>query len=266
MKDITKENFMYCLRAKEGKGCLCAAMFHIYKDENMLQVKFESGTDKYSDKTRQAWKVPFAGEEEMQGFYEVHKETIEFLATNYPNADWWAVGQQFDDTNRTAFIPDFENRTAPDGMSKSFWEQQFVITKKMFDRGYLNGNYPQGHYCMKDNRLLLMVSYFGSYRHKKLSKLFQKSLNSCHKLSDSNLKKNWLIKEIVKNKSEMNNIVADDFWRLSLASQLYNSNEYKDTYLRKYLNLLGPSYNKKYQNYIQCCLDKNYKEYEISSE
>ena len=266
MEDITKQNFMYCLRAKEGNGCLCAAMFYIYKDGDNLLIRFKSGTDKYAEKTRANWKTPFAGEEEMTGFYEVHKETISFLEKNFPDANWWPQGQTFDDENRIVTIPDWEGRNAPDGMSEDFWKQELHITEQMFSKGYLNGNYPQGHYSMNGNQMVLVASYFGAYTGTKLNPLFVKSLNSCHKLSDSNLKKNWLVKEIVKNPSEMNNIISDDFWRLSLASQLYNSTEYKDNYIRSFLELLGPSSHTKYQDYITACLEKDYADYELSND
>lgn len=263
MKNITKENFKYCIMESNGKGCLCAAMFHLYKDQDWLQLKFESTTDRYSEKTRSAWKVPFAGVKPMEGFYDVHKETINFLDKFYPNSEWWIPGQIFDDTNRTVMIKDLPNRDAPSGETENFWKQQYDITEKMFRKGYLNGNYPQGHYTMNGKQLVLLVSYFGSYSGKYLKENFISGLQACHKVSETNLKKNWLISNIVRTNS-MHHILADDFWRLSLASQLYNYSEYKDNYIKSFLTLLGKSNVQIYNDYIEASLQKKFKDFEVA--
>lgn len=268
MEDITKQNFMYCLQAKEGRGCLCAAMFYFYKVDDKIEIHFKAGNDKYAEKTRNAWKVPSTTEDAMEGFYEVCKETFEFLEKNY-NQDcenWWARYISFDDENRVVTLYDLPDRSAPNGDSEDFWIQEYNITKKMFDKGYLNGNYPQGHYTMNGQTLTLLCSYFGAYTGSKLKPNFIKSLQSCHKISDSNLKKNWLIDKVVKNDSVMSEITAEDFWRLSLASQMYNSSIYKDEYCKKFLKLLGPSENKEYQDYINAVLENSYEEYKIDYE
>lgn len=263
MENITKENFKYCIMESKGKGCLCAAMFHLYKDDDWLQLRFESSTDRYSEKTRSAWRVPFAGEIPMTGFYEVHKETINFLNKYFPNADWWIPEQIFNDQEKTVMIKDLPKRNAPNGTSQDFWEQQYEITEKMFKKGYLNGNYPQGHYTMNGNQLVLLVSYFGSYTGKYLKEKFISGLQACHKVSETNLKKNWLIDRVVRTDA-IYDIIADDFWRLSLASQLYNHGEFKDNYIRNFLGLLGSSQIQIYNDYIQASLSQEFKEFEVA--
>lgn len=265
MKDITKQNFMYCMRAKEGKGCLCAAMFYIYEtDDSQLQVEFKSLTDKYSVGTRERWKVPMANEDALKGFYMTHKRSIEFFETNFPNALWWVKDQKFDDESLIVRMPTWTNRTPPEGCSSEFWEKQYLITEEMFSKGYLNGNYPQGHYQMKDGQLVLLLSYFAAPTNQLLDPYFVLSLKSCHKLSNENPKKNWFVKHAVRAEGVLENMTSDDFWRLSIASQLYSDNEHFDTYLKKFLALLGPSPVPQWQEYIDNVLSGNYAQYEIN--
>ena len=74
MKDITKQNFRYCLAESQGKGCLCAAMFHLKcGDDNEIILNFKADDTSYGSKTRDSWLVGYPGENEMEGFYQFHK-------------------------------------------------------------------------------------------------------------------------------------------------------------------------------------------------
>lgn len=266
MTDITKKTFNYCLRNKQGKGCLCAAMFNITCDEkDQLSVTFKSDEGRYGDHTRNSWLVPFAGDYEMSAFFLSHVATFRFLEDNFPGEDWYSPIVSVNYDNMSVKHKSVSNREPADQMTEEFWDKQFEISKKMFEKGFLNGNYPQGHYYMVDGRLCLAVSYFGKAVDANFTVAEVAALNSCHKLHDKNLKKNYFTKKYVHDKEELIKISSTDFWRLTLASQMY-SIDAMDGYIRKFINLLGPSSRDDVNDYVNAVLANDYADFELSKE
>lgn len=264
MKDITKKIFRYCLAESEGRGCLCAAMFHIKcGDDGNLILNFKADDTSYGDKTRKAWLVTYPGVNEMGGFYQLHKATFQFLEKTFPGESWYAHYYDYDDETLTCKMYDVPNRSMPDQSKREFWEMQFEISKKMWDAGYINGNYPQGHYLLSDGQLVLAVSYFAAERGRPLTEQEIDSFNSCHKIQINNKKKNWFIKHYVHNKDSMRSLITDDLWRLTLASQLDSTIEGFDDYLKLNLEMMGKSNRQDINEYVHACLSSNTKDYEI---
>jgi len=158
---------------------------------------------------------------------------------------------------------DVPNRSMPNQETKEFWEKEFEITKKMWDAGYINGNYPQGHYMMSGNQLVLAVSYFAADRSRLLTEQEIDSFISCHKIQIDNKKKNWFIKNYVHKKEVVREINTDDFWRLSVASQLGSQKPGFNEYLIANLNMMGPSSRIDVNEYISACISGNTENYEI---
>lgn len=264
MKDITKQTFRYCLAESEGRGCLCAAMFHLKcGDDGNLILNFKADDTSYGSKTRNAWLVSYPGLTEMGGFYHLHKATFQFLEKAFPGEDWYAHYYDFDDDTMTCKMYDIPERSMPDQTRKDFWEKEFEITQKMWNAGYINGNYPQGHYMLSGDQLVLAVSYFAAERNRLLTEQEISSFISCHKIQINNKKKNWFIKHYVHDKKIMRGILTDDFWRLSVASQLGTTIDGFDEYLKKNLKMMGPSKRSDINEYVAACLSEKTKNYEI---
>jgi hypothetical protein len=264
MKDITKQTFRYCLAESQGRGCLCAAMFHLKcGDDGNLILNFKADDTSYGLKTRNSWLVGYPTNHEMGGFYLLHKKTFEFLEETFPGEDWYAHYYDWDDSTMTCKMYDLPNRSMPDQETKEFWEKEFEITKKMWDAGYINGNYPQGHYMMTANQLVLAVSYFAAARSRLLTEQEMDSFVSCHKIQIDNKKKNWFIKNYVHNREVIRTITTDDFWRLSVASQLGSQKPGFNEYLIANLNMMGPSSRTDVNNYTAACVSGNTEDYEI---
>jgi hypothetical protein len=264
MKDITKQNFRYCLAESQGRGCLCAAMFHLRCDtNNTLVLNFKADDTSYGDKTRNAWLVNYPGETEMSSFYLFHKKTFEFLEKTFPNESWYAKYYHYDDENLLCKLHDIPNRQIPDQTNPEFWKKQFEITKKMWEHGYINGNYPQGHYMLNQHSLILVVSYFGTESNVFFTDEQIKSFNSCHKIQTDNKKKNWFIKHYVRDINAMKQLSTDDFWRLTLASQYGQSIPGFNNYIITTLDMVGKSKRQDINEYISACLNENTKNYEI---
>lgn len=267
MKDITKQNFRYCLADNQGRGCLCAAMFHLKcGDDGNLLLNFKAEDTSYGNKTRNAWLVGYPDSYEMGGFYKMHRATFEFLENNFPGEDWYLHYYDYDDENMTCHAHDIANRSFPDQYSSEFWEMQFEISKKMWDKGYINGNYPQGHYMMNNGKLVLAVSYFAAPPGRLLTDQEVSAFNSCHKIQKENKKKNWFIKNYVRNKDQCAKTTSDDFWRLSAASQLYTLTPAFDIYLKKVLEMMGASSRSDINDFVAACLSKNLKDFEVDFE
>jgi hypothetical protein len=264
MKDITKQTFKYCLAESQGRGCLCAAMFHLKcGDEGNLILNFKADDTSYGNKTRNAWLVGYPGTHEMGGFYLLHKKTFEFLEKNFPKEDWFAHYYDWDDATMTCKMHDVSNRSMPDQSTSEFWQMEFEITKKMWDAGYINGNYPHGHYMMSGNQLVLAVSYFAAERGRLLSEQEMDSFVSCHKIQIDNKKKNWFIKNYVHNREVIRTLSTDDFWKLTVASQLGSNNIGFNTYLLSNLDMMGASQRDDVNEYISVCISGNIENYEI---
>jgi hypothetical protein len=264
MKDITKQTFKYCLAESQGRGCLCAAMFHLKcGDDGNLILNFKADDTSYGNKTRSAWLVSYPSSHEMGGFYLLHKKTFEFLEKNFPGEDWYAHYYDWNDETMTCKMYDVANRSMPDQSTKEFWEMEFEITKKMWDAGFINGNYPQGHYMMSNTQLVLAVSYFASERSRLLTEQEMDSFVSCHKIQIDNKKKNWFIKNYVHNRDAIRTLTTDDFWRLTVASQYGSNMEWVNLYLENNLKMMGPSTRTDINEYIAACLTNNTTGYEI---
>ena len=267
MKNITKQNFRYCLAESEGKGCLCAAMFHLKcGDNNDIILNFKADDTSYGIKTRDAWLVGYPGENEMEGFYHFHKITFQFLQEKFPNEKWHATYFDWDDETLSCKMYDIENRSFPDQKTEEFWLKQFEISKKMWDAGFINGNYPQGHYMTDGDHLVLAVSYFGAHRGRTFTDQEIAAFISCHKIHHDNKKKNWFIHNYVHRPEVMKELLTDDFWRLTCASQLGTNGLYFDNYLKSFLELMGPSSRQEINDYIQACVSGNTENFEKEFE
>lgn len=264
MKDITKKTFRYCLRESNGKGCLCAAMFNMKCDsDNNILLTFKAEDSSYGDKTRNSWLVNLPTKYEMSAFYESQKRTFAFCEKMFPNETWYAKLYDWNDEDLTCRIKNIPNSYQPDEGSTEFWEKQLEITRRMWDAGFINGNYPQGHYLMSENQMILVVSYFGFERNRVLYDAEIAALNSCHKIQEKEPKKNWFIKKFIHNREEIKTLLTDDIWRLTLASQYASKIPAFDKFVKDCFLFMGMSLRDDINDYINACLSGNTNGFEI---
>jgi hypothetical protein len=267
MKDITKKTFRYCLRESQGKGCLCAAMFNMKCDaDNNILLTFKAEDSSYGDKTRDSWLVGLPKKYEMTAFYESQKRTFEFCEKTFPNENWYAKLYDWDDENLTCRIKNIPDSFQPDEYSDEFWKKQLEITRRMWDAGFINGNYPQGHYLMSNGQLILVVSYFGFDRGRYLNDAEISALNSCHKIQETEPQKNWFIKKYIHDRNSIKSLITDDVWRLTLASQYATKVPAFDTFVEECFSFIGMSARSDINSYINACLSCNTAGFEISYE
>jgi hypothetical protein len=116
---------------------------------------------------------------------------------------------------------------------------------------------------MSGNQLVLAVSYFAAERGRLLSEQEMDSFVSCHKIQIDNKKKNWFIKNYVHNREVIRTLSTDDFWKLTVASQLGSNNIGFNTYLLSNLDMMGASQRDDVNEYISVCISGNIENYEI---